>query len=119
MSEFTRPLEDLSRNATEYVDMKVDELKLRTVKGLSVAMNELVAVVLILSVATIVIMAFAFGSVLLIGDLIGSYAAGAFIVSAVFLVLLIVLFSIRKKLFLNSFLKLFLGLFFSEDEQIR
>lgn len=119
MSEFTKPLEDLSKNATEYVDMKIDELKLKTVKGLSVAMNELVAVLLILFVSTIVILSAAFGAILLIGDLVGSYAVGAFIVSAVFLAILVILYSVRKKLFINSFLKLFLEQFFNEDDIIR
>jgi len=119
MSEFTKPLKDLAGDAQEYVDMKVEDVKLRTAKGMSVAMNELVAIVLILAVATIVLITLAFAFVLLLGDLVGSYALGAFIVAAFFLVILVVLFTRRKKLFINSFLKTFLNLFFSDEEQIR
>lgn len=46
------------------------------------------------------------------GKLLGDYAAGAFIVSGVFLLILIVLFAFRKKMFVNSFVKLFVEVFF-------
>lgn len=60
-------------------------------------------------------MSAAFGGVLLLGDLIGSYAAGAFIVAAIFLVLLVVLFLLRDKLFLNGLVRMFVRLFFEEE----
>jgi hypothetical protein len=36
MSQFSRPAEDLSREAQEYIDLRLEDVKLRTVKGLSV-----------------------------------------------------------------------------------
>ncbi|MCQ2146715.1 MAG: hypothetical protein MJZ16_04275 [Bacteroidales bacterium] len=119
MGEFTKPLEDLSKNAAEYVDMKIEDVKLRTVKGLSVAMNKLIVALILLFVASIVLLAAALGCTLLLGDILGSYAAGAFIVSGVFLVLLIILYLFRNKMFLNSFLRMFLNLFFTDDEEIK
>jgi len=119
MGEFTKPLEDLSKNAAEYVDMKVEDVKLRTVKGLSVAMNKLIVAIILLFVASIVLTAAALGCTLLLGDLIGSYAGGAFIVSGIFLIILIILYSVRNKMFLNSFVRMFLNLFFTDDEEIK
>ncbi len=114
-SQFTKPAEDLASGAMEYVDRKVDELKLRTVKGLSLTLSKVLVATMMISLGTIVLMASAFGGVLLLGDLIGSYAAGAFIIAGVFLIALIVLFLVRKKLFVGGFIKLFLALFFDGE----
>ena len=40
-NRFTKPAEDLVSGTADYVNLKIDELKLRTVKGLSVALNKL------------------------------------------------------------------------------
>lgn len=114
-SRFTRPAEEFARSTSEYIDMKADEIKLRTAKGLSVTLNSLLLSILFLTLGSIVLMASAFGGVLLLGDLIGSYAAGAFIVAGFFLLLGIILFALRKKLFLNGLVRMFVRMFF-EDE---
>ena len=75
-SMFSRPAERLAEDAAAYIDLKVDELKLRTAKGLSVTLNRLIISILFLTLGSIVLMALAFGGVLLLGDIIGSYAAG-------------------------------------------
>ena len=59
-------------------------------------------------------MAAAFGGVLLIGDLIGSYAAGAFIVAGFFLLVLLVVYLLRDKMFLGGLVRMFIRLFFEE-----
>ena len=62
----------------------------------------------------IVLATFAFGLVLLVGDLIGSYAAGCFIVCAVFAVITLVVFLKRRGMFMKYFRNLFDGLFFPD-----
>lgn len=115
-SRFTKPAEDLASGTADYVNLKIDELKLRTVKGLSVALNKLLLSIMFLTLGGIVLMALAFGVVLLIGKLIGDYAAGAFIVAAFFLLVMFILFLLRKKLFMDGFVKMFVGLFFEGEE---
>lgn len=114
-NSFTEPAERLAESSAQYIDLKVDEVKVRTAKGLSIALNRLLVAILLLTLCSIVLMSAAFGGVLLLGDLIGSYAAGAFIVAAIFLVLLIVLFLLRDKLFLNGLVRMFVRLFFEEE----
>lgn len=114
-NSFTEPAERLAESAAQYIDLKVDEVKVHTAKGLSIALNRLLVAILLLTLCSIVLMSAAFGGVLLLGDLIGSYAAGAFIVAAIFLVLLIVLFLLRDKLFLNGLVRMFVRLFFEEE----
>ena len=100
MSEFTRPLEDLGKDAAEYVDLRVNDLKLRTVKGLSMTLGKLLYMLLVLFVVSLV----------------GSYAGGAAIVGGVFLLVLAILILLRKKLFRNTFVPMFIKLFFDDDK---
>ena len=117
MSDFTRPAEELTAAAKEYVDLRVDDLKLRTAKGLSVTVARLLGLILILGVVLALLLLLSFGFVLLFGEWIGSYAAAAFIVAAVLAVLLVILLLRRDRLFRESFVSLFVKLFFSDDEQ--
>lgn len=99
----------------ELLRIKTDELKLKTTRNLSIAFSRFFSLFVIMIMLMLVLLAFAFGGVLLLGDIIGSYAAGAFIVGGIFLVALIVLLCLRKKLFLNSFVRLFIKMFYGED----
>lgn len=110
-----KPAEDLLKAAGEYVELKTDELKLRTTESLAKAFSRFTSVMIIMGVASLVLTACAFGGILLIGDLIGSYAAGAFIVAGFFLVVLAVLVIFRKKMFLNSFTRLFISIFYEQE----
>ena len=114
--DFTKSAEEFAQSASEYIDLKIDDLKLRTAKGLSLTLNRILLAILFLSLGSIVLTATAFGGVLLIGDLIVSYAAGAFIVAGFFLLLTVILFAIRKKLFLNGFVQMFIRLFFEDGK---
>lgn len=116
-SDLTRPARKLGESASEYVDLKVDELKLKTAKGLSVTLNRILLAVLFLSLGGLVLTTAAFGLILLIGQLTGNYAVGAFIVAAFFLILLILLVLLRKKLFINGLVRMFMGLFFEKESE--
>lgn len=117
MGEFTKPMENLGKDAKEYVDLRVDDLKLRTVKGLSLSLNQLLSMILVLFCGSIVLLALAFGIILLLGQAIGSYAGGALIIAAIFAVVTFVLWKMKDKLFLNTFVKLFVNLFFEKEEE--
>ena len=116
-SRFTKPAEELAAGTAAYVNLKIDELKLRTVKGLSVALNRILLSVLFLTLGSIVLMSASFGTILLIGRLIGNYAAGAFIVAAFFLILIVVLYLLRDRLFINGLVRMFVRLFFDDNEK--
>lgn len=116
MSEFTQPLEDLSGSVRDYVDLKLDELKLRTAKGLSIAVSKMLAMMTLIGVATVVLLALAFGLVLLLGEAMDSYAVAALIVAGVLLLVLLVLILLRNRLFEGRFVRLFAQLFFGGDD---
>ncbi len=113
----TRPVEELSDSVKEYADLRLDDLKLRTAKGLSLTLSRLLAMILVIFAFSIVLLSLAFGLALLLGKAIGSYAGGAFIVAGFFLLVTIVLVALRKRLFVDSFVKMFIGIFFDEKEE--
>ena len=116
MGEFTRPFEDLGKEASEYIDLRLDDIKLRTAKGLSMTLSKLLYMLLVLFVVSIVLTAVAIGGVMWIGEMIGSYAGGAAIVAAFFLLILGVLILLRKRLFRDTCVPLFIKLFFDDDK---
>ena len=116
MSDFTRPVEDLGQKTTEYIDLRVDELKLKTAKGLSLTLSKLLYMLLVLFVVSIIMISITVGGVMWIGELVGSYAGGAAIVAAFFLIVLGVLVLLRKRLFRNTFVPLFIDLFFEDKK---
>ena len=116
MSEFSRPAEDFSQSTKEYIDLKIDDIKLRSVKGLSVTVGKLLALILILGVASSLVLVLSFGLILLLGELMGSYAWAALIVAAILAVSIVPLWLMRDKMFQKGFVKLFIKMFFGGDD---
>ena len=116
MSQFSRPAEDLSREAQEYIDLRLEDVKLRTVKGLSVTASKLVGMILLLGIAINLVLVLSFGVILLVGELIGSYAWAALGVAALLAIGLWILVRKRDTLFKDTFVPLFVKLFFSDDD---
>ena len=108
MSDFSQPAEDLSRKAREYVDSQLTDLKLRTAKGLSITVSKLVGAFLILGLAS--------SLVLLLGEWMGSYAGAALLIALVLALVVGVLLACNKRLFRNTFVPLFVKLFFNDDD---
>jgi len=110
MSQFTEPVEKLFQDSKIYLDKQLDNVKLRTVKGLSEGTTAIGALLVILALAGVFLLTLSFGVVMLIGELLGSYALGAFIVAGVLLVLAVILLLLRGRLFKNTFVSLYSGI---------
>ena len=116
MNNFTQPAENLSRKAQDYADLRLDEVKLSAAKGLSISLSKLAGMILILGMATNLVLVLSFGLILLIGELIGSYAWAALGVAVLLGIVLWILIRKRNTLFRDTFVPLFIGLFFNDDE---
>ena len=108
-------LDKLFSDAGKCVELKLDNLKLKAIEGLSVSMGRVMTLFVLVLVLAIVVASFALGCVFLIGDLIGSWAGAAFVVGGVFLLFLIVLYLLRRRLFVNMFVRLFVEVLYDEE----
>ena len=112
MSEFTKPVQDLGKEVLEYVDLRVDALKLQTAKGMSMTLGRLAYLLVVMAVLFVVLATLAIAGVLWLGEVVGSYAAGALIVCGVFLLALLVLFFLKNRMFRDAFVPMVSRIFF-------
>ena len=117
MTGFDRPLQDLVNDTKAYADLQVSDLKLKITQGLSVSLGQILAMVLVVVSLSVVLLMLGAGCVLLLGDWLGNFALAAFVVAGFFALLTLILFLLRGKLFVNGFVRLFVGIFF-EDKQV-
>ena len=117
MNKASENLGRLVQDSKAYADAKIDDIKLKTVKGLSQGSSTLARMLLYFAIGSTLVMALAFAFVLLLGEIIGSYALAAFIVAGVLALALVIIFLLRGKLFRDSFVPMFADLFFPKEEE--
>ena len=105
----------LSSAAGEYLSMRTDDFKKNIVTGLSVGFSRMLAVLVISFLLLIVLGIFAYAFILLLGEAVGSMTGAAFIVGGVYLLAVVILFLLRKKLFRRMFTNLFSGIIKEES----
>lgn len=104
------PFRGLSSAIGEYLSMRTDELRQGVITGLSAGFSRVLAVLIITLLLVVVLIVFAFAFIIMLGDCIDSYSSAAFIVAGVYLVGVLILFFLRKRLFVNMFNNLFTGI---------
>ena len=97
----------LSSILREFLGTRTDDFKKRIVIGLSLGFSRALAILLMGMLAVVLLSVLAFALTLLIGEAIGTFTGAAFIVTGVYLVALVVLFILRKRLFVKMFARLF------------
>ena len=100
----------LSSAVGKYLSMRTDDFKTNIVAGLSVGFSRVLAILVITLLLLIVLGVFAFAFIVLLGEEIGSMSGAAFIVGGVYLIAVLVLVLLRKRLFVNMFNNLFSGI---------
>ena len=86
-------------NTKSYVDLRIEQLKLKGSDSASKVLAAVLAWVLIIAVALLLLTVLAFAGILLLGKVLANYALGAFIVCGALLLVLIVLWLCRKRMF--------------------
>ena len=109
-----KTLTDLAQESREYADLRIDELKLKVTKGLSTGLGQTLAYLLIIVVLTVVLGLLTLALIQWLNGLLGT-PWGTLIVAGVFLVALLVLWSLRQRLFKDLFVKLFIDVFYDTD----
>lgn len=109
-----KKLAGLLGEAQAYVDLRMDELKLKTTRGLSMALGQTLAYLLIFVVLTLLLGLLGLALVQWLNGLLG-VPWGTLIVAGVFLIILVVLLLNRQRLFRNLFVKLFIDIFYDTE----
>lgn len=118
MNRLVSPMEKLAQEVKSFADAELDDVKLKAAKGLSQGTGAMAGIFLIVQVAGALILLLAFGGVLLLGELIDSYALAALIVAGVLLVLLLTLWFCRGSLFKDTFVRIFTSVLSPEDAKV-
>lgn len=100
----------------KYIDSRIDEMKLRTVGGLSQAFASLLSMLVIVAVLTIVLGLLGLALLQWLNALIGA-PWGTLVVSGVFLILLVILWLNRRTMFRDNFVKILISVFY-DDKQV-
>lgn len=116
-NRFTAPVDRLVHETTGYVNAQIDNVKLRSVKGLSQGTSAVASLLVIFIIVGAVVTTLSFAVVLWIGELMGSYALAAFIMAGVLLIALVVLILLRKQLFKSSFINMYTDIFFQKESK--
>lgn len=109
-----KTLAELAGEARDYADLRIDELKLKATRGLSTALGQTLAFLLIFAVLALVLGLLAFALLQWLNGLLGA-PWGTLIVAGVFLIVLAVLWLMRQHLFRDLFVKLFIDVFYDND----
>ncbi len=116
MENKTSNLEQLLADVQKYVNLRLDDFKLRTVDGLSAVLSLLfsaLACLLLLNMALI----FIFGALAVwLSQCIGSLPWAMLITGGLFVVLVAILLILRKKLITNKLVSILVQLFFEKPE---
>ena len=115
MSRFLAPADNLVHETRCYIDAQIDNVKLRSVKGLSQGTSALAGFLLIFIFVGALVMALLFAVVLWLGEVLHSYAQAAFIMAGVLLLVLVVLILLRKHLFKNNFVSMYADVFYQKE----
>lgn len=118
-SKITDSLEDLTASIKEYLELRIDEIKLNVAEGLALIISKFISTLILIFLGAIAVgyLSYAFGS--WIGDLLNSAELGALITAGVIIILMIIVFLCRNRLFSDSLIRMFVKLFFNRDEKER
>ena len=107
---------DIKDSAKEYLGLKSDALKLGLVENASRVINRLLSIFLLILVLITALVYLASVATQWLGQVLESTIAASLITGGFFLLLFLVLFLFRKRLFMNTFVRLFINIFFHEKD---
>jgi hypothetical protein len=111
-------LENMAGAAKEYLDMRMDALKLQLVENLSRVFSRLISIVLLFFFLGIAVAFSASAFSWWITDFLGSKIYGDLVTCGLFLFLAFLIYIKRKNLFVDSMIKVFISLFFEAKSNL-
>lgn len=111
------PFEEITDSAKEYVNLKMDEYKLRGVEGLSTLFNTVLFIIIAAIIAGVALQMLGLAAGYAIGEVTGSTALGFTVMGVLFIIAVSILCLFRKRLFINQLIRIFIKLFFDDGKK--
>ena len=120
MAAEDKTFDELVKETCRFVDVRFEEFKLKTTRGLSTALGQVLAYVVIIAVFLIVLSLLALALLQWLNSLLGA-PWGTLLVAGIFTIAILVLMLFRHALFKDLFIKLFINIFYNSDsdEQVQ
>lgn len=115
--DLNRGLDDIKQTIQDYVNLRVDEFKLKGVENLSILTAKAIVILIATMLGAVILQLLGFAIAFLIGEVIGSTAAGFGITAVLFATALCIIYAKRNTLFLNRMVRLYAKMFFSNNKQ--
>ncbi len=102
MEDKATGLEELFNKAKDYAETRLDLYKLIVIKKVTAFFSTFVTMIILLMILFTIILCISIGAALLLGAWLGASYYGFFIIAAVYLIIGLVLYSMRGSLLKNS-----------------
>ena len=112
----SNPLNEIIDSGKEYLYLKIDQIKLKSVENLSLLTNKMIFTLLASMLGGVILQLLGFAASFFIGSLLGSYALGFVIVAGFFLLILAILYVFKDRLFTNKLVQLFIKMFYPKPK---
>ena len=110
-----KTLDELVKEGKRYVDLSVDEIKLKTTRAVSTALGQVLAYLLLFAIISLFLGLLAFALLQWLNVLVGAPWA-TLIVAGIVCILVGILWLCRENLFRDLFVKLFIDVFYDTNQ---
>ena len=116
-NNFSRPVDEgLGSSIRKYLYMQVDRAALKGAEKMSVVSNRVIVITILLLTGTIVLMMLCLAAGFFLGDLFGSNALGFLCSAAIVLILGVIIWLSRKRLFANQMARFYTGMLLGDEK---
>lgn len=110
-------LEDISHTAREYLNIRLDEYRLKGVENFSIISNKVLVTLIATMLGAVILQLLGFALAFFIGDMLGSTAWGFVIMAILFGCALGVIWAKRNTMFLSRMIQMYMKMFFGNGSK--
>lgn len=112
-------LEELAGAAREYVDIRLDEYRLKGVENFSIISNRALVILIVTMLGAVILQLLGFALAFFIGNIFGSTALGFTIVALLLACTLAIIYAKRDTMFTNRMIRMYMKMFFGNSDRHR
>lgn len=116
-NENNNRLGEISQTAREYINLKLDEYRLKGVENFSIVSNRVLVILVATMLGAVILQLLGFALAFFIGDLLGSTAWGFIIMALLFGCALCMVYAKRETMFINKMVRMYMKMFFGNGNR--